>query len=327
MPIEGVTFEEKLRVVTMLQLRGATIREVNCVRKHLSDVKGGGLVKWTKAGLIVTLAVSDVMGDALDVIASGPTAPDPTTYTDALRVLRKYRADESDPGTPGSVLELFREGSAGERSDTMKMPAPHVRNLVVGSIASALRGAERHARALGWNVLVSSTPVGGDTRELSRTFAGFVQGAGPSAAGDSRRGVCLLSGGETTTALGPNPGLGGRNQEMALGVLADLGTSGFRGACVLSGGTDGEDGPTDAAGAWIDEAVAARAAYLRLDPERFLRAHDSYRFFEGAGGHMRTGFTGTNVMDLRVALVDVAARSRAGSEERTIPLEDTPPEV
>lgn len=305
-PVEGVTLEDKARLVRLLQSRGADIRDVNCVRKHLSDVKGGGLARGTRAGIVVTLILSDVAGDPLDVISSGPTAPDPTTFADAERVLARYGIDDGDPEAPASALAVLAEGARGERPDTLKSLPDRVRNLVIGNCDDAVRAAERHAQVLGWRVFASNRPVGGDTRELARTVASFVSGAKSDRAGSSRRGLCMLTAGETTVDLGPSPGLGGRNQELVLGVLAELGADGLRNACVLSGGTDGEDGPTDAAGAWADEAVAARAAALGLDPARFVAAHDSYRFFEKAGGLLRTGWTGTNVMDLRVALVGVS---------------------
>lgn len=308
-PVEGVTLEEKERLVRLLQARGADIVEVNTVRKHLSELKGGGLVAQTHAGLVVGLAISDVMGDAIDVIASGPTAPDPTTHTDALRVLARYGVDEGDPDAPPSCLRILREGSEGRVPDTLKTLPARVKNLVIGGIDDAVRVARRHAEVLGWSVMASRRPVGGDTAELARTVASFVQGARPDNVGEGRLGVCLLSGGETTVRLGTRPGLGGRNQELVLGVLAELGEKGLGGACVLSGGTDGEDGPTDAAGAWADAAVARKAASLALDPREYLARHDSYRFFERAGGHVKTGFTGTNVMDLRVALVDPRRQS------------------
>lgn len=310
-PVEGVTLEEKQRLVRMLQQRGADIRDVNCVRKHLSEMKGGGLVGAGHAGLVVGLILSDVSGDAVDVIASGPTSPDPTTHADALRILARYGIDDGDPEVPKSALAVFTEGSEGRIPDTLKTLPDRVKNLVIGNNEEAVRVAKLHAQVSGWTVMSSDRPVGGNTAELARTLAGFVDGANEKIMTPGTAGVCLLSGGETTVDLGPDPGLGGRNQELALGVLAELGAGGLRGACVLSGGTDGEDGPTDAAGAWADEAVAQRAKLLGLDPRDFLRRHDSYRFFEKAGGHLKSGYTGTNVMDLRVALV-AASRVRRG---------------
>ena len=302
-PAEGLTLEDKQRTVRVLQSRGADIAEVNCVRKHLSAVKGGGLLRWTRAGLVVTLAISDVVGDPLDVIASGPTVPDPTTHADALRVLARFGADENDPDLPPAVWTHLSEGAEGLRPDTLKTLPERAKTLVIGSNADAVKAAARHAEVMGWRVLASNRPVGGDTREMARTIASFVAGAAREPLPPGKRGVCLLSGGETTVVLAPKPGLGGRNQELALATLAELGEKGLRGACVLSGGTDGEDGPTDAAGAWADPQVAARAAALDLDADTFLIRSDSYHFFEQAGGLLKTGWTGTNVMDLRVVLV------------------------
>ena len=303
-PVEGVPLGDKVAIVRLLQERGATISDVNCVRKHISAVKGGRLVYSTGAGLVVTLAISDVSGDALAVIASGPTAPDPTTFADALYVLGRYGIDEGDPDAPQSVIRVLRQGVAGKRPDTMKQLPDRAKNLVLASVDDAVRMAARHAEVLGWRVMQSKKPVDGDTSDVARAIASFVNGADSRAASPAGRGACLVSGGETTVDIGDKHGLGGRNQELALGVLQSLGAAGLRGACVLSGGTDGEDGPTDAAGAWVDEKVAARAKELGLDPADFLARHDSYRFFEKAGGHLKTGFTGTNVMDLRVALVE-----------------------
>lgn len=303
-PADDLTLADKQAMVRLLQSRGADIQALNCVRKHLSSVKGGGLVRWTRAGLVVTLAISDVMGDAMDVIASGPTSPDPTTFADALRVLARYGIDEGDDDAPPAAMKILQEGARGERPDTTKTQPPRAKNLVVGSNADAVAAAKRHAEVAGWRVLASNAPIGGDTLDLAQTVASFVAGARSEAKQQKpSRGTCLISGGETTVKLGSSPGLGGRNQELALAVLGALNEEGLRDACVLSGGTDGEDGPTDAAGAWADATVARRAAELGLDPAKYLMRHDSYRFFEQAGGLLKTGWTGTNVMDLRVALV------------------------
>ncbi|MCE9635161.1 MAG: DUF4147 domain-containing protein [Planctomycetes bacterium] len=303
-PADDLTLEDKQTMVRLLQSRGADIQDLNCVRKHLSAVKGGGLLRWTRAGLVVTLAISDVMGDALDVIASGPTSPDPTTFSDALRVLARYGIDEGDDEAPPAVLKVLKEGANGVRPDTAKTQPDRAKNLVVGGIGEAVSAAKRYAEVAGWRVLASNAPIGGDTLDLAQTVASFVAGArGAARSQKPSRGTCLISGGETTVKLGSSPGLGGRNQELVLAVLGALEEEGLRNACVLSGGTDGEDGPTDAAGAWADAKVARRAAELGLDPAKYLMRHDSYHFFEKAGGLLKTGWTGTNVMDLRIALV------------------------
>jgi hydroxypyruvate reductase/glycerate 2-kinase len=290
LPAEGLSLEAKQAVTKRLAACGATINEINSVRKHLSAVKGGRLAGMFRGRAMVSLIISDVIGDPLDVIASGPTAPDPTTFADALAVIERYRLAES---LPAEVVHHLREGVAGRREETPKSLPPTVTNRIVGSPAVALAAARRAAEAMGLPVSVDGIHEG-DTAELARAAAGRLAG---------RRGpFCEISGGETTVNLGPNPGKGGRNQEFALAVGAALGRNGLRGMCVLSGGTDGEDGPTDAAGAWVDEAVMAKAAELGLDPADFLARHDAYRFFERAGGLFKTGPTGTNVMDLRVVL-------------------------
>jgi hydroxypyruvate reductase/glycerate 2-kinase len=176
--------------------------------------------------------------------------------------------------------------------------------VLVGTNATAVRAARRAAEVHGFDARASAAAVGGDTAEVANLIASFVVNAPRGGGG---RPLCLLFGGETTADLGPSPGLGGRNMELVLAVLARLGPERMRGVVVLSGGTDGEDGPTDAAGAVADEAVARRAAELGLDARDFLARHDSYRFFEKAGRLLRTGRTGTNVMDLRVVLVDPSA--------------------
>lgn len=311
-PCEGITLEDKRHVVALLQARGADIAEVNCVRKHLSDLKGGGLVRATKAGRIVTLAISDVMGDPLDVIASGPTFTDPTTYADALAVLAKHGLDGKD--APKSVLQVLREGRDGKRAETLKELPPHVVNVVIGNSATAVRAAKRAAEVLGYEAHASESEVGGSTESVARLIAAFIELTRKKAAkrGAHRR-VCLISGGETTVDLGDSPGEGGRNQELVLHVLSLLGTRRMAGLAVLSGGTDGEDGPTDAAGAVADIDVARKAARLGLRPRAYLSLHDSYRFFAKAGGHLKTGFTGTNVMDLRIACFDTAVEPPASS--------------
>lgn len=299
-PVEGVTLADKRAVTRALQDRGADIREVNAVRKHLSDLKGGGLVRRTRAGRVVSLVVSDVAGDPLDVIASGPTAADPTTWADALAVLDRHglRGDRC----PASVRAVLEQGAAGLRPETLKDLPPTVTNVILGNNDTAVRAARRAAEVHGFDARASSEPVCGDTNDVAHLVASFVVNA-PREAAAAGRPICLLFGGETTVDLGPSPGLGGRNMELVLQVLERVGAERMRGVVVLSGGTDGEDGPTDAAGAWADERVAREAASLGLAPRSFIERHDAYRFFERAGGLLRTGRTGTNVMDLRVVIV------------------------
>jgi hydroxypyruvate reductase/glycerate 2-kinase len=296
-----VSLEDKQAVTTLLHACGATIDEMNCVRKHLSRFKGGRLAQaFTERGCpVYSLIVSDVIGDPLDVIASGPTAADPTTFADAIAVINRYGLADS---TPPAVLDHLRRGEAGAVPETPKSLSPSVHNLVLGNNAGALAAATRRAADLGHPVINFGSFIDGESRHAAAVFAGIVR----SIRADGRPvrpPVCLLSGGETTVALTPVHGKGGRNQEFVLAAALKLGAAGLRDVVVLSGGTDGEDGPTDAAGAVADGDTFARAAQLRLDPATYLERHDAYSFFQAVGGLVKTGLTQTNVMDVRVLLV------------------------
>lgn len=293
-PADGLTLADKQAVTKQLHTCGATIGEMNAVRKHLSRVKGGRLASTFRGKLLVSLIVSDVVGDPLDVIASGPTAPDPTTFADALAVLDRFGLTRS---APPAVVQLLERGRRGELPETPKRLPGHVHNLVIGNNRTALAASAREAERRGYRVLDLGPFVEGESREVGIVAAGIargLRGAGPA---------CVLIGGETTVALGDNPGKGGRNQEFVLAALAKLGRDGLDGVAVLSGGTDGEDGPTDTAGAVATADTAIRAAKLGLDPHQFLARHDAYPFFDRTGGLLRTGLTDTNVTDVRVILV------------------------
>lgn len=296
-PATGISLDDKRRITESLHRCGATINEMNAVRKHLSELKGGGLVQKCRAR-VVSLIISDVVGDPLDVIASGPTAADSTTFSTAIHVLDKYGLNQQ---TPASVLDRLRRGRAGEIPETLKRLPRRVQNCVIGSNAVALQAAASTARALGYRVLDLGSCIEGESREVARALAGIAL----SAQQDSRpvrAPACILSGGECTVSLGSHTGKGGRNQEWALAALVHLGDR-ISGMTFLSGGTDGEDGPTDAAGAVADEAIARTAKDLDLRPQQFLNSHDSYHFFAPTGGLVRSGLTHTNVMDVRVILV------------------------
>ncbi len=296
-PADGLTLDDKLHVTRLLHACGATINEMNTVRKHLSAIKGGRLAQAFAGRALFSLIVSDVIGDPLEVIASGPTAPDPTTFADALAVLDKYQLREQIPGAVGQHL---RRGAAGALPETLKVLPRNVRNQVIGNNQRALAAAQAKAAGLGFPVLNLGSFIEGETRHVAVAFAGLVrsirrdhQPVAPP--------VCLLSGGETTVTLGPTPGRGGRNQEFVLAMLAQLGGEGMRQVVLLSGGTDGEDGPTDAAGALADEQTLARGNGLQ--PLGFLERHDAYPYFQATGDLLITGLTQTNVMDVRVILV------------------------
>ncbi len=292
-PVAGVTLTEKLAVTKLLTGCGANIHEMNCVRKHLSRVKGGRLAEAFTGKRLLSFIISDVVGDPLDVIASGPTAPDPTTFEEAKEILERYHLW---PKLPASVAKHLDTGCAGIIPETPKTLPAHVRNVVIGNNALALDAAQARAEQLGYRVLDLGPFVEGETREVATAVAGIVRNirerGQPLAAP-----ACILIGGETTVSLGDSRGKGGRNQEFVLAMLAKLGPDGMRDVIVLSAGTDGEDGPTDAAGAVAD------ATTWRPDLGVFLSNHDAYPYFDATGGLLRTGLTGTNVTDVRVVLV------------------------
>jgi glycerate 2-kinase len=294
-----VTLEEKQAVTGLLLASGAAIGEINAVRKHLSAIKGGLLARLAQPAAVLALLLSDVTGDRLDVIGSGPTAPDPSTFADARAVLERYGIWAQ---APAAVRERIERGAAGEIPETPKPGDPafdKTQNLVVGSNRLAVDAAARKARELGLRPLVLSTSIEGETREVARVHAAIarevVESGRPVAAP-----ACIISGGETTVKL-RGKGLGGRNQEFALAAALDI--AGLENVVVLSAGTDGTDGPTDAAGAIAGGQTLARAALAGLDARRYLDDNDSYRFFAALGDLVKTGPTNTNVMDIRVMCV------------------------
>ncbi|MCC7174926.1 MAG: glycerate kinase [Bryobacterales bacterium] len=298
-PAPPVTLEEKQAVTRLLLASGANIHEVNAVRKHISLLKGGQLARLAQPATVLALLLSDVIGDDLDVIGSGPTAPDASTFGSARAVLEKYgllgRA-------PRAVIHRIEAGLRGEIPETPKQGEKlfeTVQNLVVGSNALAVEAAAAEARRLGFRPLVLSTLIEGETREVARVHAAIAREVLLSGR-PAKPPVCLISGGETTVTL-RGSGLGGRNQEFVLAAAIDL--AGAGNVVVLSGGTDGTDGPTDAAGAVADGRTLSRAAGLRLDAAGMLANNDSYRFFEPLGDLVKTGPTNTNVMDVRLVLV------------------------
>lgn len=298
-PVEGVTLEDKQHVTALLHACGATINEMNCVRKHLSRCKGGRLAQAFTGRALFSLIISDVIGDPLDVIASGPTAADPTMFADALAVLEKFQLL---PKTPAAIRRHLEKGAAGQVPETLKALPANVQNHIIGNNARSLAAAQARAEELGYPVLNLGSFIEGETRHVAVALTGIVR----SIRNDGMPlppPVCLLSGGETTVTLSEKHGLGGRNQEFVLAALHKLGKEGLRNTVVLSGGTDGEDGPTDAAGAVADETSWQKAQNLDLQPAAYLNRNDAYHFFAATGDLLKTGLTQTNVMDVRVILV------------------------
>ena len=298
-PQAGISLADKQQTTGLLLRAGADIGELNTVRKHLSRVKGGRLAETAFPATVVSLILSDVIGDRLDVIASGPTAADPTTYGEALAICERYRLSEV---VPPPVMALLRRGDRGELPETPKAGSPfldRVENSIIGSNRQALEAAARAARECGLTVEILSAELTGEARETGRQLARQALTEAGNKSGDSGR--CLLAGGETTVTV-RGPGKGGRNMELALAFAIEI--EGRPGITLLSAGTDGTDGPTDAAGAIVDGGTVARARMLGLNPREFLDNNDSYTFFQTCGGLLVTGATGTNVMDLQILVLE-----------------------
>lgn len=299
LPVPGVTLPE-LQATTELLLRsGATIAELNAVRKHLSRLKGGQLARAAAPAPLVALILSDVVGDPLDVIASGPTVPDPTTYADAWAVLGRYDLRSEVPATVSAHL---RAGLAGERPETPKPGAAlfeQVHNQLIGSNRQAALAAVETARRLGYPTLLLTTFMEGEAREVARVAAALAKGLRRH--GDPLKPpACLVWGGETTVTV-RGAGKGGRNQELALAAAQAL--AGWEEIAIMALATDGTDGPTDAAGAVIDGSTVRRARELGLKPQAALDQNDAYPLLAATGDLLRLGPTGTNVNDLLVILV------------------------
>ncbi len=284
-PAPGLTLDDFQAMTGALLRSGATINEINAVRKHCSGIKGGNLARLVAPAQLVTLILSDVIGDPLDVIASGPTVPDSTTVADAREVLERYGIRDE-----GFLQETPKPGDAAFAG---------VQNVVVGSNRLAALAAVDRARSLGFEVLLLGTYVEGEAREVARVAAALAKGI--RADGDPvSPPACLVWGGETTVTV-RGEGKGGRNQELAL--AAALALDGWSDVLVMALATDGTDGPTDAAGAAVTGETMGRARELGLDAWAALEANDSYRFLDALGDLIHSGPTGTNVNDLLFVLV------------------------
>ncbi len=301
LPIEGITLDDKLAVTRFLSAAGAPIDELNTVRKQLSLIKGGGLARACGAGHLVTLIISDVLGDPLDLIASGPTVNDPSTPSDALKILNRYDA------LAAGISERVMTALARRQSERRQPPRCRVTNHIIGHNALAVAAAAREAQRLGYRVQCeSATRSEGPAETIGRQLAD--KALALRAGGECN---CFISGGEPTVKLvdSASRGRGGRNQQLVLAAVERLESADARGAetggiLILSGGTDGEDGPTDAAGALADAEIIAAAKSHQLDPSEYLARNDAYHWFEPLGGLIKTGPTHTNVCDVRVVLVD-----------------------
>ncbi|MCP5005631.1 MAG: glycerate kinase [Planctomycetes bacterium] len=279
---------------------GAKIDEINAVRKHLSMIKGGGLAKAAFPSKLVTLILSDVVGDPMDIIASGPTVPDESTFQDAYGVIQKYSLEGK---IPDSIGELLKKGVAGQIPENPKMGDAifdNTQNEIIGSNKIALDAAKKKATDLGYNTLILSSLVQGESREAAKFFAAVAREVVRTESPVGKP-ACIIAGGETTVTI-RGDGKGGRNQEYALSAALEIECE--PGVVILSGGTDGTDGPTDAAGAIVDGYTCNDARVkFDLSPEDYLQRNDSYHFFNQLGQLLITGPTLTNVMDLSIALI------------------------
>lgn len=294
LPAEGLSLTDLQRTTDLLLRSGATIGELNAVRKHLSQVKGGELARRAGQAEVVSLILSDVVGDPLDTIASGPTAPDPTTFADAWSVLERYGLTGQ---VPGAVRARLQAGLGGQVPETPKPGAAlfeRVQNVIVGSNRQAAEAAVETARSWGYHALLLSTFVEGEARQVARVAAALAKEL-VHYHRPVPRPACLVWGGETTVTVRGH-GLGGRNQELAL--AAALAMDGLPDVLLIAVGTDGTDGPTDAAGAVATGETVARARAMGLDAAAYLADNNAYPFFDQLGDLLRTGPTGTNVNDL-----------------------------
>ncbi|MGP8075407.1 MAG: glycerate kinase [Thermoplasmata archaeon] len=307
-PRAGLTPTDLARTTVLLLGSGVPIGAMNAVRRHLSQIKGGQLAAAAGPARFATLALSDVVGDAPEDIASGPTVPDPSTFEDAMDVVREY---DLGPRLPTRVVRHLSEGAQGKVAETPKPGDSRFRHapfVLVGSNRHAVEAAALAAKTLGYRTEVVERPIVGETRPAAVRFARRLLATPPT---DLR---ALIAGGETTVVLGPRPGRGGRNQEFALTAAR---TVAGRNAVVLSGGTDGIDGPTDAAGGWVDGTTWSRSSLLGLDLTGALARHAAYDALRRLGSLLTTGPTGTNVMDLHVGLLEASfSPSTAGSTRR-----------
>ncbi len=304
-PSADITLADKQQVTSQLLKTGASIEELNAVRKHLSQVKGGRLAQAAFPASVVSLILSDVIGDRLDVIASGPTAEDKSTYADAWAVIEKYQLQNL---IPEPVARHLQQGLAGKLEESIKAGDAclrKVQNVIVGGLNQALAAAKDKSLQLGFKAEIIMADLQGEARDAARLLADKAR----ATLGKMKPGECciLLSGGETTVTV-KGAGMGGRNQELALAFLLEA--EWIQGVTLLSAGSDGSDGDNDAAGAIVNGHIAIKSRQLELSPERYLADNDSYHFFRefdqrsGGNAHFITGPTGTNVMDIQILLLE-----------------------
>ena len=296
LPEDGITLEDKMKTNELLLKSGAKIYEINTVRKHISKVKGGKLAKLVK-GTLISLILSDVVGDPLEAIASGPTVKDPTTFQDAYRLLKLYNVWDKLPKSVKRHIEL---GIKGEQEETLKEDLPNVHNFLIASNSLACKAAKRKAEELGLNAYILTTTLEGEAREVAIAFGSIIEEIYHRER-PFKRSCVLIAGGETTVTIEGEPGLGGPNQEFALSIARKI--AGLKGVAVLAMDTDGTDGPTDAAGGLVDSYTVNLIKREDVDMEEYLKKHNAYEALKRAGALLITGPTRTNVNSIIIAVI------------------------
>jgi hydroxypyruvate reductase len=303
LPADGISLEDKRRATKALLASGANIDEMNCIRKHLSKVKGGGLARIASPARLINLILSDVIGDRIDTIASGITAPDPTTFQDALAIVRKYALEDK---LPQAVKDHLVRGAKGNIPETPKADNPvfcNTVNIILGNNTLAVNTARKTAERLGYDARILSTTLVGEASGAGSYFAQLAKAIDPGQSGMAKPAI-ILAGGETTVTI-RGKGKGGRNQEMALAFAVELHriSPGSQNIFFLSAGTDGSDGPTDAAGALVTPALMEQMKTISAKASACLAENDAYHFFEDTGCLFKTGPTYTNVCDIQILAV------------------------
>ncbi len=294
LPPKGITLHDVTNLTTALLKCGADIHEINTIRKHVDMIKGGGLARMTYPAHMETLILSDVLGDEISMIASGPTSKDETTYNDSWEIIQKYKIENE---IPKSIINYLKKGMKGDLQETVKSGdevMSKISNNIIGSLITAIASAERAAKKSGYNTAILSTKLVGEAREVGKVFGSILTNMVET---DKliKKPACLIAGGETTVTITGN-GKGGRNQELALGAVGQI--DNLPDCCLITIATDGEDGPTDAAGAFVTGRTKTRAEEKGLNHEQYLANNDAYNFFRITGNLVKIGPTGTNVNDL-----------------------------
>ncbi len=298
-PAGSISLKEKQALTQKLLKSGASIDEINCIRKHISSTKGGQMARAAYPATTINLMLSDVVGDRMDVIASGPFVPDMNTFNDAMAIIKKYSLDN----IPVSISDHLKAGCSGKINDTPKEGDDvfsRVYNLIIGSNILALEAAEKEAQKLGYKTIILSSMMEGETQDIAGAHTAIAREVLKTGR-PLTPPCCIISGGETTVTI-KGKGMGGRNQEFCLSAAEDISGLPER-VVMLSGGTDGNDGPTDAAGGVVDPGTIQRGLALNLKAREYLENNDSYNYLKKTGDLLITGPTNTNVMDVRLVLI------------------------